>query len=742
MDCTAPSAAVGTHGPSPSTPPARRARRRAADDPRGRSRGRARAARDGRGPGGRIALNTNLLSRSGASAWAIDEYLAAHTSLPPLGAAFMAAERKYGVNARFLLAAALHESGWGSGYIARVKHNLFGYNAYDRDPVRFANAYRTYAANIDDTARFIKDFYLTPGGRWWGGRPTLRSMQRFWSSSGKWGTNVSRIARTIRLDSLRHRRLAFAPPVVSGPVHPGERVSVRLTWSGGRLPAKVRFVAVWVPVELDADVVAAAATPAAPGVAGVPGMAAMAGAAEAAIAPAAPGDPRPVTSRPDAAAAGGAGRGGAPRPERAALDHVSVPAPSQPGRYELRLELRDAGGWPLPAVDRVAIPGAEVRVWAARAVSYAIEPSPDGSRCRRPDHEHRARRRSPPRRRAAQPASSNPEVARPQSIITVTASADGGANADAHGAARRRRSGRTLRRASPSRSPPRGSPRRPAGRRAGCRRASACSATRHGSGPRPRAARGSTPRPGPWSRSRRPCRPRHPTPAPPVPTPKPTPTPVPTPTPAHRPKPPVTTIYSERSGAIRYRGGWADASGQRLRRRPRRLVRDARRDGDLHLHWLVGGLDRPGRAHPRPCPRADRRAGCRARSASGAPRSTRARSSTATGSGPRVGTPSRSRCSRRRATRWSRSTRSACGGRGRRARPGQLAGASASGSAASAGAGAGARRRHLGRGREVDGPDAPGAARLRADAGRRDDAAHDRLDDRGLTGVEARCPGS
>ena len=119
--------------------------------------------------GGPITLDTNLLSVSGVSAWAIDEYLKASTSLPPLGAAFIAAEKKYGINARFLLAAALHESGWGSGYIARIKHNLFGYNAYDRDPLRYANAYATYAANIDATARFIKDSYLTRGGRWWGG---------------------------------------------------------------------------------------------------------------------------------------------------------------------------------------------------------------------------------------------------------------------------------------------------------------------------------------------------------------------------------------------------------------------------------------------------------------------------------------------------------------------------------------------------------------------------------------------
>ena len=154
----------------------------------------------------------------------------------------MAAERKYGINARFLLAAALHESGWGSGYIARVKHNLFGYNAYDRDPVRYATAYRTYAANIDDTARFIKDFYLTPGGRWWGGRPTLRSMQRFWSSSGRWGTNVE---PDREVDPARHPRPAPAPVRHAGrravPSTRANGCRSGVTWSGGRLPAKVGF---------------------------------------------------------------------------------------------------------------------------------------------------------------------------------------------------------------------------------------------------------------------------------------------------------------------------------------------------------------------------------------------------------------------------------------------------------------------------------------------------------------------
>ena len=217
--------------------------------------------------GGPITLDTNLLSKSGVSAWAIDEYLKATTSLPPLGRAFIGAEKKYGINARFLLAAALHESGWGTSYISRVKHNLFGYNAYDRDPLRHATAFATYAASIDATAKFIKGSYLTRGGRWWGGQPTLRSMQQFWSSSHRWGVGVSRIATSIHLDTISRRSIRFAAPVVSGTLHGGSKASVRLTWSGGAIPAGIEFVASWEPIELDSEVLGATSSPAVTGVA-------------------------------------------------------------------------------------------------------------------------------------------------------------------------------------------------------------------------------------------------------------------------------------------------------------------------------------------------------------------------------------------------------------------------------------------------------------------------------------------
>jgi hypothetical protein len=368
--------------------------------------------------GGRITLDTNLLSRSGVSAWAIDEYLKAATPLPKLGAAFVDAEKKYGINARFLLAAAVHESRWGRSYIAQAKHNLFGYNAYDRDPVRFASVYATFAANIDDTARFIKDRYLTPGGRWWGGQPTLRSMQQFWSSSHSWGVNVSRIATSIHLDSIAGRRIMFAAPIVRGTPHPGERASVDLTWAGGDIPAGVAFVATWQPIALDSD----APTITASGV-----LTSNAGTIDTTTPSIDPATPPPAAPGPNAEGAKRATTVGARRvgagTRRIAL---SVATPVAPGSYQLDLEMRDVGGRPLPAKERVRIPSVEVRVWGDRAVSYDLEPHPDGDGV--VVQITNTGRTTIPAVSHIPPASRELEAEVAHSIVTVTVSSSDGAD--------------------------------------------------------------------------------------------------------------------------------------------------------------------------------------------------------------------------------------------------------------------------------------------------------------------------
>jgi hypothetical protein len=328
---------------------------------------RARAYHAGRA----ITLDTDLLSISGASAWAIDEYLKAKTSLPALGIAFVAAEKRYGVNARFLLAAAMHESAWGTSYISRKKHNLFGYNAYDRGPLRHATAFASYAAGIDSTARFIKESYLTRGGRWWGGRRTLRSMQQFWSSSHRWGVGVSRIATGIHLHSLARRSIRFAAPAVDGPLNGQSQVSVRLTWTGGAIPAAIEFGATWRTIALDSEAVAGTLEPPAPsGPGALEVVAPPSGSATRSPAAPVPNVPEPTRSTSVAARR--------VRNEAHTIT-IAVSAPREPGRYQLDVEMRDSGGRPLLAADVVDIPSVEVRVWSHRAVRYDLGPTVDGT---------------------------------------------------------------------------------------------------------------------------------------------------------------------------------------------------------------------------------------------------------------------------------------------------------------------------------------------------------------------------
>ncbi len=331
--------------------------------------------------GGAITLDTNLLSASGATAWAIDEFLAASTPLPPLGASFLGAEQRYGVNARFLLAAAMLESGWGRSDIARLKHNLFGYNAYDRDPFRYATAFGSFAANIDATAKFMRDFYLTPGARWWGGAPTLRGMQLRWSSSGQWGAHVSWIASTIRLDGFDGSAHRFAAPAVSGPLHGGDTATVSLAWTGGPVPPTMAFSATWVPVALDADLIAAAsasAIPSAPAPAGAPS----AGTAPSSTASAAPTATAPSATAPSMGPTTPGGPVAAPPPEPIAAERktsdareigLAIAAPSQPGLYLLQVDMLDADGTALPSGERVTIPPAQVRVWGDLAISVGVQ---------------------------------------------------------------------------------------------------------------------------------------------------------------------------------------------------------------------------------------------------------------------------------------------------------------------------------------------------------------------------------
>jgi len=286
--------------------------------------------------------NTDVVSVSGYAAWMIDEALGATTPLPPLGSAFLRAERRTGVNARYLIAHAMLESGWGTSDIARYKHNLFGYGAYDRDPWRYASRFRTYEQGIIAVAEKIRARYLTPGGRWWYGFTTLRGMNRYYASDVRWADKIAVLANTLDglVVTLGERRLHFGRPTFADTPIVRRRVALDVPWrarAGAVLPAAVRFRVRWTPVALVESS------------SGGPRTA-----------------PRPrwtFVARTDL-------------PGRAA--RLALQAPSQPGVWRLEVDARDSDGRALPKTDHPRIRAITVRVAAAREAGLSLGVARDG----------------------------------------------------------------------------------------------------------------------------------------------------------------------------------------------------------------------------------------------------------------------------------------------------------------------------------------------------------------------------
>jgi mannosyl-glycoprotein endo-beta-N-acetylglucosaminidase len=110
----------------------------------------------------------DLRKPSKVTALQIDHYinnnLSGRTSvLAGKGQAFINAGNKYGVNALYLAAHAIHESGFGTSSISLGKYNLFGFGAFDATPFVGAVRFASIEQNIDYIAQEMKATYLNPG---------------------------------------------------------------------------------------------------------------------------------------------------------------------------------------------------------------------------------------------------------------------------------------------------------------------------------------------------------------------------------------------------------------------------------------------------------------------------------------------------------------------------------------------------------------------------------------------------
>jgi beta-N-acetylglucosaminidase len=107
-----------------------------------------------------------IRTKTNYTAEELNRFVAAYRSDSPLktlGEAFKKAEEKYNVNALYLLAHAIHESGWGTSQIAKEKKNLFGIQAVDSDPLNSAMTFNSFEDCINYMAQtMISNGYANP----------------------------------------------------------------------------------------------------------------------------------------------------------------------------------------------------------------------------------------------------------------------------------------------------------------------------------------------------------------------------------------------------------------------------------------------------------------------------------------------------------------------------------------------------------------------------------------------------
>ncbi|PEQ44220.1 hypothetical protein COL10_31630 [Bacillus cereus] len=142
----------------------------------------------------------NLTVASNITAQEIDSFVATYHSDSPLvghGKDFINTQNKYGVNALYLAAHAILESGYGKSEIAYRKHNLFGLRAYDGDPFKHAKYLPTYGDSIAYNANYVRERYLEEGGMHYNG-PTLAGMNVKYASDKGWSGKIADIMERIK----------------------------------------------------------------------------------------------------------------------------------------------------------------------------------------------------------------------------------------------------------------------------------------------------------------------------------------------------------------------------------------------------------------------------------------------------------------------------------------------------------------------------------------------------------------
>lgn len=115
-----------------------------------------------------IYVNTNNLLQASNVTVEHLKHILKGTGLQGTESAYIDAEKTYGLNALFIMAISVHESGWGSSWLSQNKNNVTGYQAYpgrEREARYFESKYDC----IMRTAKLLAEEYLNPNGKYYNG---------------------------------------------------------------------------------------------------------------------------------------------------------------------------------------------------------------------------------------------------------------------------------------------------------------------------------------------------------------------------------------------------------------------------------------------------------------------------------------------------------------------------------------------------------------------------------------------
>lgn len=110
---------------------------------------------------------------------------------------FLAMQKKYGINAQFMLAHAIWETGWGTSKISQYKNNFFGYQAYDSCAMTCSMYFGTGQDGIQYYADAIYRKYLKVGAIYNNGTSPA-GMNVKYATDKTWAQNIARLMEEMK----------------------------------------------------------------------------------------------------------------------------------------------------------------------------------------------------------------------------------------------------------------------------------------------------------------------------------------------------------------------------------------------------------------------------------------------------------------------------------------------------------------------------------------------------------------